>query len=392
MSHNSVDILFPFTKDVKVFISCNACKRRELDSLRIKKYLLANNYIVVNDPRRANVVIFFTCAFSKEMSLDSVQKLDFYCENFDAVIVCGCFPIIGIHPIKYKENVITIKNGALSEIESYFPPLYANFKQILDGNDYYYDNDFKGNVCLIRISDGCTGNCSYCAIKKAIGTLRSKELRTILDELNSALKRDYSYIRLVADDGGAYGIDKKTDIITLLNSICGYKKIKGIEFEINPKWLLKYQEEFIQCITINSELIFKITIPLQSASCTILKKMNRNTRIDRLDLLLKELKAKNPKLFLTTHIITGYPSETIEDLSMTIEFLERHRFNQINVFPFTFHPNSPIGRSCRDVNETAIMQSTNELVEKLCKTGYVVFEATKSGNRWQHVVLREIDN
>lgn len=382
-----------FSVDTRVFISCNACKRRELDSILIKKYLQLNNYTVVEDIDLANIIIFFTCSFSKEMSLDSIKKLDNYSKNYDIVFVFGCFPVIGIHDFKYPDNVITINNDELQKIELFFPPIVMGISHIKDGNDIYYDDVFNDDVFLIRISKGCLGNCSYCAIKKAIGILKSKTMPHVLEEVEFAISQNYSYIRLVADDGGGYGIDLGLDIIQLLKKISGYNQIKGIEFEINPKWILKYKEGFVEFMKNNLRLFNKITVPMQTASIKLLKQMNRMIDLHEFDTIMAEIMGNNDfSTFFITHIITGYPSETQEDQNVTLDFLNQHRFNQINVFPFTLHPNSPIG-SVYKTDDVIIYEKTNSFVERLYSIGYDVFESSKSeSNQWQHVILRLSSN
>lgn len=375
--------------DFKIYIGCNACKRRELDSLLVKKYLLVNNYSVVDDLHTANVVIFFTCSFSEEMSTDSYRRIKYYQENFEFVFVCGCFPVIGMHELVSDSSIITIKNDSLREIENYFPPRVLAFDKVKDGNEIYYDSTFDGNVFLIRISSGCYGNCSYCAIKKVIGGHKSKPLSSIIEEVEFAISHNCSYIRLVADDGGGYGIDMGLNIINLLERICKCKKIKGIDFEISPKWILKYREEFEKFIKENTRLKYKITIPIQSYSQEVLKHMGREFDVRDFKRVLINLKVnRDTDIFFVTHIITGYPIETLANQLETIDFLESHIFNQVNVFPFTLHPKSPIAQSYMKT-DVDVQQRTDYFVRRLCDSGYVVLESSMSeSNQWGHAILR----
>ena len=138
----------------RIYICCNACKRRELDSIRIKNYLLLNGYEIVTD------------------------------SSTERIILCGCFPVIGMHAYDFENEIITIGNNNLNKIEYYFPPTVIKFENVPDGNDIYFDPVFGDNVFLIRISKGCLGNCSYCAIKSAIGRHESKNFESILREIN----------------------------------------------------------------------------------------------------------------------------------------------------------------------------------------------------------------
>ncbi len=373
---------------LKIYISCNACKRREIDSLLIKKYLQVNGCEVVESIEVADIVLFFTCSFSKEMSFDSYTKLSYYQDNFRYVFVFGCFPIIGMHELKLKNNVVCIKNEELNEIEKYFPPINLPLKQIKDGNDIYFDPLLNDTVFLIRISRGCYGSCSYCAIKNAIGAHKSKPFDAIKEEVDFAICNGCKYIRLIADDGGGYGLDMGLDIIWLLAQISEYKTIKGIDFEINPKWLLRYKEQFLDFVKVHYNLSLKITIPIQSFSQDVLRHMNRFVNIGELCGMLTELKSFGSRLFMITHIIIGYPLEKQEDLDCTIHSLVFYKFDQINLFPFTLHPCSPLGELYKTWNFD-IQNRSEYVLGKLCSYGYEIFEASKSDSgQWQHAILR----
>lgn len=370
----------------RIYICCNACKRRELDSFWVKKYLQKNGYTIVDNPHDANIIFFFTCSFSEEMSWDSCRKLHFFQENYNYVFVFGCFPIIGMHNLNLSKNVVVINNEALQDIEMYFPPSKLQLKYIQDGNDIYYDTIFKSDIFLIRISKGCSGNCSYCAIKKVIGHHKSKAISTIIEELKKALKQNFSYIRLVADDGGGYGIDCQLTIVKLLEQICTYTQIKGVDFEINPKWILGYRNEFYNFIKNHSNLLFKITIPIQSFSSNILRDMNRNLNVVEFIEFIKKIKEYNNNLYLTTHIIIGYPTEKQNDIDETLKHLISLRFQQINLFPCTLHPHSPIGQLYKSID--SVQKKINYVINKLCENGYTIIEASKSEtNQWQHVIF-----
>lgn len=374
----------------RIYICCNACKRRELDSIRVKNYLLLNGYEIVTDISLANITIFFTCSFSEEMSLDSLTKLKFYHSFTERVILCGCFPVIGMHAYDFENEIITIGNSNLNKIEYYFPPTVIKFENIPDGNDIYFDPVFGDNVFLIRISKGCLGNCSYCAIKSAIGKHESKNFEFILREISKAIESNISYIRLVADDGGAYGIDKGINIISLIKSICENNNIKGVEMEINPRWLLTYGSEF-ESVIANRDIYFKITIPVQSGSESVLRHMNREISMASLSDILHKVRSNVGKqLFTITHVIVGYPTETYTDIDKTIKFLSQSCFDQINIFPFTLHPKSAISKHNYTSDKSEVQNRANYMIEHLSLLGYDLFEFTKSqSSDWQHIILRK---
>jgi len=184
------------------------------------------------------------------------------------------------------------------------------------------------------------GNCSYCGIKNAIGTLKSKPIKECLAEFKKGLSRGYKSFILLADDLGAYGLDIGTTFPALLKE---FLKIEGnykiYLFEMHPRWVIKYLDDLVFAVKTGN--VDEIMCPVQSGSDKILKSMNRFHKAEEIKSALRELRKANPGLKIFTHILIGFPGETEEDFDKTIKLLKDVNFDYTSLYPYSERPNAP---------------------------------------------------
>jgi MiaB/RimO family radical SAM methylthiotransferase len=204
---------------------------------------------------------------------------------------------------------------------------------------YKVSKEIKG-LYYLRISRGCLSNCSYCAIRFAIGPLKSKPINECIKEFKKGLDAGYKKFIIVADDLGAYGQDINTDFPTLLNELL---KIEG-EYEIeleesHPRWIVKYFDDLKKIISNHG--IKKICIPIQSGSSRILKLMNRYSDVEKIKDMLIKLKTTDSDIIIGTNFMVGFPTEEIKDFKNTIKLLKDVKFDYGAVFPFSCKTGTP---------------------------------------------------
>ena len=138
---------------------------------------------------------------------------------------------------------------------------------------------------------------------------------------------------ITGEDVGAYGQDKKSNIIDLLKNIVN---ING-EYEIvicdfNPYWMIKYFNDMLYLFKNYPNKINEIQIPIQSASSKILKLMQRKYKIEDVDRCISILEKEVPDLKIHTHIIVGFPGESKNDFRASYNFIKKHRFHTVLSF------------------------------------------------------------
>lgn len=364
----------------KIYVSTNTnCRRRLLDTKKIKLYFQRNNWQVLDKPKKADQIIFVTCAYRDEIADDCLEQIKELQKNSGELIVVGCLPDIETEKLKRIFNGRTISTKDLNNIDDYFPDNTIKFKDISDSdvileditqnlinkdkNRYQliskaYSNlqknvikylfnrhlllylyPYEKNNYHIRISWGCLGSCTYCAIRKAIGPLKSKPIDECINDFSVGLKKGFKDFIITADDVGAYGSDIGYNFPQLLEILSSFKGEYNISIQdFDPKWIVKYIDEL--------EMIFKknrissINVALQSGSKSILKLMNRYNDIDKISDALQRLRNSSKDFSLDTHFIIGFPSETRENFNQTMKFVIDNKFDMGFIYRFSLRSNT----------------------------------------------------
>ena len=256
------------------------------------------------------------------------------------MIVLGCLPAIS--PSKFKEKfkgkyIIPLH---LDKIDMFFKDFKFKFSDLPDANKDFLlsEDDSQDGVknCLLRIGSGCIANCSYCAIPLATGKLKSKSLNVCLKEYSKLLEEGYNEFNICAENVGSYGIDIKSSLPLLLEKMEEMDKGKKVWWnihEIHPKWVIKYKSSLVGWVKEGKIKCLGCTI--QSGSDRILKLMNRYDKSENIVKTLLELKKINSELFLSTHVLIGFPTETEKDLEDTLDVIKKVGFDIIIVYVYT---------------------------------------------------------
>ena len=370
---------------MRIYIESNSCTRRNKELSRLCKYFILNGYEIVNNPKKAVYILLNTCAFKEREEDYSVSRIAVLKDYPAKLVVFGCLPDIA--PSKFKEfsHLAHIAPRNIDKIDSYFENITFKFSDIDDlteladyinlntlqtaiqkfRSQFELSNDFclrtaRHAVKKIRtafglskkyfnlfICRGCLGNCSYCAIRRAIGSLRSQHVEQIINQLKESIDAGYRNFVILGDDVGAYGQDINSTFPELLSrlldesnrlSVRSSSKLKQTEEiafyieELNAKWLISYIEKLLDLLP--SKQFRSICCPMQSGSDRILKLMNRyHNSKDIADCFLK-VRSVNPAIQLSTHIVVGFPSEKEEDFDETLYFLNKIHFDSVIIFPY----------------------------------------------------------
>jgi tRNA A37 methylthiotransferase MiaB len=346
-----------------VFVFVKGCSLRYLDAEKLSKYFSKNGYNVIENPKKADIIVFVTCAVFEEATEESLQKIREFQKYKAELIIAGCLPAIDKEKLNsiFKGRVIDTKE--LNNIDKIFSNDKFPYHNIDDANYTFKNvNKKRGKSILfesierldwfnkqfvkikshvlkyifseksifylllgekpftIRIARGCIGNCSYCVIKKAIGELVSKPLNECIKEFEKGLDLGYTYFAIDADEIGPYGTDINTDIIELLEKMISTPKNFKLSLRnFTPIWAYKYTNKLEELL--KSDKIISLDIPIQSGNKRILKLMNRYTGIEKIKDTLLGLNKVNPNVALLTEYICGFPSETWDEFLETMNFI-----------------------------------------------------------------------
>ena len=369
----------------KIFaVNVGGCVERWLDLNRIRSYLSKNNYILVDTPKEADIIILVTCAALNEVVSSTLDVIKNF-QKYDAkLIIGGCLPDIEAEELSRIFNGDTIATKEIDQkIESLFPPINnIRYCEVEDSNSVLRDipkiestNFFKKNfekssdtknirlrirnhilrnmfgehsitykyhternyLYHIRISWGCIGNCSFCITKKAIGSFKSKPFEECIQEFKRGLKAGYRDFIICSDDPGAYGLDIKNSFPNLLNEMTNIEGNYNLMITgLSPVMLMNYVDEMEEIL--KKKKITAILFPIQSGSSRILKLMNRYSDVEKMKDAFLRLKKAFPDLILETQIILGFPTETLEDFKQSLNFVKECNFYSGYLYKFSCRP------------------------------------------------------
>lgn len=186
----------------------------------------------------------------------------------------------------------------------------------------------------IKIQDGCNNFCSYCIIPYTRGRVRSRDEISILREAKRLTEEGFSEIVLAGIEVYSYGTDtKETDLISLLERISSLAAPRRIRLSsIDPR---AFTDEFIARLASLKGLCRHFHISAQSGCDETLKRMNRRYTVEEFLAIIEKIRSAMPNAAVTTDIITGFPGETEEEFSETVEFVKKARFSRLHVFPYS---------------------------------------------------------
>ncbi len=364
------------------------CPRTEFDAFSVLKYLKVNNCILTRQFSEADLILISGCAVTKRnenltKSLWSIAQSE---KKPNAkIIYFGCFPGILSDSALYDYGGITVKKrqfnilddiiGArvkyddLNEIGLLFDDDIVrsgfSLSDILRVKLESAHDSFWNAVRLIikagqshslveaesiynvRISKGCNESCAYCAIRQGVGPLNSNDLNAITETIRRAVSSGHSTIRLIAEDVGSYGQDCNRSVVDLFKEIYAIPgDFKILIDDFNPRWLIAYFSELMEIFGRDPARLAHLGIPVQSGSNRILKSMQRSYDADAARRCLQILKATFPDTMLYTHIIVGFPGESIDDFNDTLNFMRPGFFDKISIYKYSDRPGT--SSSCLD--------------------------------------------
>ena len=210
-------------------------------------------------------------------------------------------------------------------------------------------------VCSLRVAWGCSGECTYCAIRFATGGLRSKPLPNVLAEFDAGLDEGFELFELIAGDVGGWGEDLGASVVELLDGLfrrtASYRLIID---DFNPRWLVQFRRELVALVASNSQRIHTLVLPVQSGSEKILSLMRRGYSTTEVAGALSELRRSAPDIQMITHVLVGFPGETESDFAATCDLLETVRFDRVDAYPYGARPHTAASQMPDSVNAEVI--------------------------------------
>ncbi len=196
-------------------------------------------------------------------------------------------------------------------------------------------------TAYIKIAEGCSNCCTYCAIPAIRGRFRSRPVESIVKEAQKLAANGVKELIVIAQDTTRYGEDiyGEQRLPELLSKLCG---IDGIEW---IRTLYTYpdriDDKLINTVAREPKLCKYFDIPIQHCNETVLRRMNRKGDRKSLTALMEKIRAAIPNVTLRTTLITGFPGETEEQFCELCEFVNEVKFDRLGCFPYSPEEGTP---------------------------------------------------
>ncbi len=333
------------------------CPKTQVDAEIMLAKLQNAGFEIVNDPMEADLVIVNTCGFIEDAKRESIENIldmtSYKEENPDLkVLVTGCLSeryqgeifyeipeVDGVVGIGANNDICEIcERIILGESVEAFP---EKTQLKIEGDRVLTTPPYSA---YLKIAEGCSNYCTYCAIPSIRGEFRSRPSESILKEAKKLADEGVKELVIVAQDTTRYGEDLygKNALVPLLRAISA---IEGIEW-IRLLYLYpeRIDDALIDEIAANEKIVKYMDIPLQHCSEKVLKRMNRRGNRESLTALLNKIREKIEGVTIRTTFIAGFPGETEEDFEELCQFIEDIRFERMGCFAYSEEEGTPAAK------------------------------------------------
>jgi ribosomal protein S12 methylthiotransferase len=334
-------------------------------------------YQLVDDPAQAQVIVVNTCGFiesAKQESIDTIlalsdMKRSGRCER---LVVAGCLSQ------RYPEELASgmpevdhiLGSSDMLKLERVLREADAA-PRILVGNpaDYVFKLGDPRRLSLgkhsayVKIAEGCSRRCSFCAIPSFRGKLRSRPLADVVGEVRRLTEQGTVEINLISQDTISYGRDLPgdVDLARLCEALIEIEGLKWLRlFYLYPDEL---PEQLVELLAAGGKLVPYVDMPFQHASDAMLKRMRRGYRAERQRAIVERLRARVPGLCMRTAFIVGHPGETERDFAELREFVRAGRFDHVGVFRYSREEGTHSFELGEPVQESVVSERVAELME-----------------------------
>jgi len=303
------------------------CPKNEVDSEKLAGSLLSDGMEATDDLASADLIVVNTCAFieeAREESIETILSLDEFRNEDSKIVVTGCLAerygseLQDVLPevnrvAGFGVPVSLAKKANVPEFDLLNLPRPASTKP----------------WAYLKVAEGCDRACGFCSIPSFRGPQRSRDINSILEEVESLQVKE---VVLVAQDLAAYGRDQgvgEKSIIPLIEEVT--QRVDWVRL------LYLYPSELNQQLI---DFMCSLAVPyfdlsLQHVSPSLLRRMKRWGDAERFRDLISEIRRHSPSAVFRSNFIVGYPGETEEDQDELIDFVKEMQLDWCGFFSFS---------------------------------------------------------
>ena len=373
---------------MKVGFVSLGCSKNLIDTEIAIGHFKNNKYEIESNPEKAEIIVINTCGFiesAKEEAINTILEMAEYKNGkCKYLIVMGCLvqryydELISALPevdlfIKIDEyDVMWRKIEKLIKEDTIEISTTETIKKITEmkplpmptSKEFYERVITTGTYfAYLKIGEGCSNRCTYCAIPYIRGPFVSRKMEEIIEEAKILAQKGIKELIVIAQDTTKYGVDiyGESKLAELLEKLSEIQEIKWIRF------LYTYPEgitdELIQTVKNNEKICKYFDIPIQHISNSVLKRMNRRTNKDQIEGLIKKLRKEIPNVTLRTSLIVGFPGESVADFEELQQFVEIAKFDKLGAFMYSKEDGTPAAKLLGQIHSKTKKSRYNKIMQ-----------------------------
>lgn len=330
------------------------CSKNQIDAERMLYKIQQAGHRLIGDAALADVAIINTCGFIQSAKEEAIETILEFATlknegRIKKLIITGCLAE------RYKEEIKT----EIPEADGVIgigcnDDIVAILDEIEKGETVVrFDNKEKLSItggrvqttlpffAYLKIAEGCSNCCTYCAIPQIRGKFRSVPMEDVVAEARELAESGVRELIVIAQDSTRYGEDLygRLALPELLKKLCEIDELKWIRvLYCYPE---RITDDLLKVIAEEDKIVKYLDIPIQHCSGEILKRMNRKGDNKSLRELMEHIREAVPDIILRTTLITGFPGETEEQFTELAEFVRDVQFDRLGCFPYSAEENTP---------------------------------------------------
>lgn len=362
------------------------CSKNLIDTEMMIGLFKNNEFNIVNNPSNAEIIVINTCGFiesAKEEAINTILEM----AEYKKTAKCQILIVTGCLVERYKEDLekalpevdIFLKYSDYAEEKGMSAETFSKvIKEIYEKLQENSEKELKDNKGLnfldrivttgdkyayLRIAEGCSNRCTYCAIPYIRGAFVSRKMEDVLEEAEMLVKSGRKELILIAQDTSKYGKDiyGEAKLAELLQKLCEIKDLKWIRF------LYTYPEditeELIQTVKNNDKICKYFDIPIQHISNKVLKRMNRKCTGESIKNTIQKLRSEIPNVVIRTTVMVGFPGETKEDFEELYNFVQETKFDKLGAFAYSKEDGTPASRLKEQIHPMTKKSRYNKIMK-----------------------------
>lgn len=372
-----------------VYIETYGCQMNQADSGIVAKVLKENNFNLVSTDKQADVILINTCAVrdnaekrihNRVHDLQSLKKKKPYLQ----IGILGCMAErlkdslvkedkvdIVAGPDSYRKIADLIDNATKQYMQKYDEESLRQRVDVELSKEETYEDiipielNTDGISAFISIMRGCENFCSYCVVPYTRGRERSRSYQSIVEQAENLFLQGYKDITLLGQNVNSYIYEENGERINfakLIEKVAQVNPLLRVRFATShPKDI---SEELIDTIAKYDNICKYIHLPVQSGSNRMLEKMNRKYTVEDYKQKIEMIREKIPDCALSTDVIAGFCSETIEDHRATMDVMSWVGYDSAYMFKYSERPGTLAAKKFDDdVSEEEKIRRLNEIID-----------------------------